>query len=249
MPDHTLVETNKNLDLTKSHQFVLGYDLSITDNTRVKIEAYYQYLFNVPVKMTPSSFSILNTGAGWGPGTEDSLMNEGTGKNYGLEFTIERFFNKNFYYLTTLSLFQSLYSASDHVERNTAFNGNYVWNLLLGKEFRLNEKSAIALDYKMTLAGGKRYTPIDLVASKQSGDTEYIESRSFEKQFGAFFKTDIKIGYRRNGRKISQEWQFYVENVTNHKNILMQSYSAEKGIIKNTYQLGVFPMVLYRLHF
>ncbi|HEX2934348.1 MAG TPA: TonB-dependent receptor [Bacteroidales bacterium] len=249
MPNRTLVETNKNLDLTKSHQFVMGYDLSISENTRIKVEAYYQYLFNVPVELRTTSFSLLNTGAGWGPNTEDSLVNKGTGRNYGLEFTLERFFSKGFYYLSTLSLFESKYTGSDNIERNTAFNGNYVWNLLLGKEFKLSARSTITLDYKLTFAGGKRYTPIDIEASKKTDDTEYIESRAYEKQFSPFFKTDIKVGYRLNGRRVSHEWQFYVENFTGHKNILMQSYNSSEERIKNTYQLGVFPMILYRLHF
>jgi hypothetical protein len=249
MDDGSLVETNKKLGLTKSHQFVLGYENSITENTRFKAEAYYQSLLNVPVETSPSSFSMLNTGAGWGVSAEDSLVNKGTGTNYGLEFTLERFFSRNLYYLATLSLFDSKYKGSDGIERNTAFNGNYVANVLLGKEFPLNAKSALNIDFKISFAGGKRYTPIDQAASQASGTTKYVESQAYSQQFDPFLKADFKIGYRINGRKVSQEWMFYVENFTNHQNVLMQTYSPSKNEVTNVYQLGFFPMMQYRLHF
>ena len=247
--DGSYGRTNTNLGLTKSNQFVVGYDVNISFNTRIKFETYYQELFDVPVERRISSFSMLNTGANWGIDAKDSLVNNGTGKNYGIELTLERFFSKNFYYLVTVSLYESKYKGSDGIERNTAFNGNYVVNTLLGKEFALNSRSAITIDYKLTWAGGKRYTPIDLERSRLEQDTEYQEDKAFSKQFSPFFKTDIKFGYRLNGRRVSQEWQFFVENFTNHKNILMQAYSKSKDKITDVNQLGVFPMILYRIHF
>jgi hypothetical protein len=235
--------------LTKSNQFVLGYDQSITENTRIKAEAYYQDIFNVPVETRSSSFSMLNTGANWGVNTADSLVNTGTGKNYGLEFTIERFFSRNFYYLSTLSLFESKYKGSDGIERNTAFNGNYVFNFLVGKEIPLKNNSAINLDFKVTYAGGKRYTPVDLAASQAANTTKYDDTKAFSEQFDPFLKADIKIGYRVNSRKISQEWIFYVENFTDHDNVLMQMYSKSTNQVKNVNQLGFFPMMQFRLRF
>ena len=40
---------NKNLGRMRAHHFVLGYDWSITKNLRMKIEPYYQFLYDVPV--------------------------------------------------------------------------------------------------------------------------------------------------------------------------------------------------------
>ena len=248
-PGMSLAETNKDLGFTKSHQWVLAYDANISSVARVKAELYYQYLFNVPVEKPHSSYSILNTGAGWGVGAQDSLSNAGTGRNYGLELTIERFFSKNYYYLATVSLFQSKYKGSDGIERNSAFNSNYVINCLVGKEFTFGSRSAFTIDIKASMAGGKYYTPIDLNASRLVGETKYLENDAFSSKYDPFLKADIKFGYRLNGKKVSQEWQFYVENFTNHKNILLQSYSKSKDEITTTYQLGAFPMMLYRIHF
>ena len=245
----SLVETNNKLGLTKSNQLVLAFDQSLGENSRLKAEAYYQDIFNVPVESRPSSFSMLNTGATWGLNTEDSLVNKGTGRNYGVEFTLERFFSKNFYYLSTLSLFESKYKGSDGIERNTAFNGNYVFNFLVGKEIPLKKNSAINLDFKVTYAGGKRYTPVDIAASKAANTTKYDDSKAFSEQFNPFLKADFKVGYRLDGKRISQEWIFYVENFTDHKNVLLQMYSRSTNQVKNVNQLGFFPMMQYRLRF
>ena len=55
----------------------------------------------------------------------DSLVNNGTGENYGIEFTLERFLSNNFYFLITTSIYESNYKGYDGIKRNTAFNGNY----------------------------------------------------------------------------------------------------------------------------
>lgn len=249
MSDGSLAETNTKLEMTKSHQFVLGYEKAISQNIRFKAEAYYQYIFNAPVEETASSFSMLNTGASWGVSAQDSLQNKGQGANYGVECTLEKFFSNNIYYLATLSLFESKYKGSDGILRSTAFNGNYVANVLLGKEILLKKRSSLNIDLKASVAGGKRYSPIDIEASQLERTTKYIETEAFSKQFSPFVKADFKIGYKRNGKKMSQEWVFYVENFTNHKNILMQTYSKSENRVKNIYQLGVFPMMQYRLNF
>ena len=150
MPDGTLAETNTHLDFSRSHQAVLGYDWNIAPSVRLKTETYYQYIFNVPVEIKPSSFSMLNIGAGWGVGAIDSLINKGTGKNYGIEFTLEKFFSNHYYFLNTLSLFESKYTGSNGKIYNTAFNGNYVLNTLAGREFPAGKHAAFSIDMKMT---------------------------------------------------------------------------------------------------
>ena len=250
--DGTIVLTNTELDFTKAHHWVLGFDALFTEQLRVKAETYYQYLYNVPVEQTPSSYSILNTGADWGLNTRNYLINKGEGWNYGIELTLEKFYHKNYYFLTTVSLFDSKYTGSDSIKRNTAFNGNFVYNALLGKEFEIRNNATLVFDLKMTWAGGKRYTPIDVEASQDNDNpfgTEYIEELAYSEQFPDYFKADVKIGFRLNGKKVSQIWEFYIENITNHKNPLYQSYSKSKNDIVTVYQLGFFPLFNYRIYF
>jgi hypothetical protein len=251
--DGTIELTNKNLDFTRAHHWVLGFDALLSDHFRLKTETYYQYLYDVPVEENPSYYSMLNAGANWGLNTRDFLTNKGEGWNYGVEFTLEKFYHNNWYFLSTVSLFESKYTGSDGVKRNTAFNGNFVTNTLVGKELKLNSNGTLVFDVKVTWAGGKRYTPIDVEASKNNNDgafnTVYIDELAYSKQFPDYLKADVKIGYRLDGKKVSQVWEFYVENVTNHKNPLNQTYSKSKNAIETVYQLGFFPLFNYRIYF
>lgn len=250
---NTYVNTNRSLDLSKSTHYVLAYDYNFAKDFRSKLEIYYQDLYNIPVeKYHSSSFSTVNVGNELeGITFVDSLENTGTGTNYGTEFTLEKFFSKKYYFLSSLSLYESKYKGSDGVLRHTAFSGGYVYNLLGGIELPVGEKKnhRIAFDLKFTFAGGNRYTPIDIQQSIRMNDAVYIDSLAFQKQFRDYQKIDVKVSYRINKKKTSHYIFFHIENIFNRKNILQQVYNDNKKAINEEYQLGLFPYGGYRIEF
>jgi len=139
------IATNDKLKFTKSHHFVLGHDLNLGTNWRVKTEVYYQSLFNIPIESNPRSYSLVNEGADFVFNEKDNLINEGTATNYGIELTIEKFFSKRFYMLATGSMYESLYKRSDNIERSTAFNNQLVANILLGREWKIGKSKKMQL--------------------------------------------------------------------------------------------------------
>ncbi|NOX46235.1 MAG: TonB-dependent receptor [Chlorobi bacterium] len=249
LDDGTYIMTNKNTALLKSHQWVIGYDKLFSENTRFKTEVYYQSLYDIPVTESLPEFSIINTGDDFGGLFPDSLINTGTGTNYGLEFTMEKFLGKGYYFLATVSLFESKYKGYSKTERNTAFNGNYVFNILGGYEFKTGKHSLITVDTRTVYAGGKRYVPIDIEKSIQENSTEYEWSKAYENKFDDYFRIDLRIGFKINGKKINQEWALDLQNITNSKNIYRQSYNPRTHNISYDYQTGFFPMFLYRIQF
>ena len=250
----TYLQTNTDLGFTRSHHFVLGYEILPSKDWRVKSEIYYQYLFNVPVTIQPSSYSMLNAGASFYPNNEDYLMNKGTGRNYGVELTVEKFFSKGYYGLLTGTLYESKYKGSDNVERNGAFNGRYVYNVLLGKEFKLGKakRNSLMLDVKVTQAGGRYFTPVDLTASQQAGEQiPKDDSYAFTERNPDFFRLDIKSGFTINSkkRKLSHSLFFDIQNITNNKNVFAQRYNQVTKTINTSYQIGLFPNFVYKLQF
>ncbi len=243
---------NKNLDFTKSQHLVLGYDLQPFKDWRLKTEVYYQSISNVPVNTFSSSYSMLNTGSSFKADLEDNLTNAGTGKNYGAEVTIEKFFSNGYYGLFTSSFYSSKYKGSDGFERNTAFNGKYVFNILGGKEWKVGveNRNKIATDIKFTNAGGRAYTPID-IASSQTNNREVLSTDAYSSNYTDYFRLDIKGSYTINSKnkKISQSFSLDLQNVTNHKNMFSQSYDNQRMNLNTTYQLGFFPNFIYKLQF
>jgi len=249
LPGGNYAETNRDLDLTRSRHYVLAFDKTLGKNMRLKAETYYQSLYDVPVEIRPSWYSILNEGADFGIGNVDSLVNEGTGTNYGLELTLEKFYSQGYYFLLTGSVFESKYKGSEGVERNTAFNGNFTSNVLAGKEWTVKRKNVIAFNVKATYAGGKRFLPINTIESERLGETRYDYSRAYEKRRKDYFRTDIKISYRWNRKKATHEFSLDIDNIFNTKNIWQEIYDPGTGTVKTEYQLGLFPIPLYRLTF
>jgi hypothetical protein len=240
---------NINLDFTKSAHFVLGHDYYFGDNMRLKTEVYYQYLYDIPVDIAPSSFSMMNAGADFVLPTRTGIENGGTANNYGLEMTLEKFFSQGYYFLVTASLFNSKYAGSDNVKRNTLYNGNYVFNALGGKEFTIGNNKTLSLDSKVTYAGGRRYTPIDLEASRFYGKAVFLEEEAFSQQMDDYFRLDFKVTFRMNGKKTAQEWSVDLMNITDYDNVFQRVYSKSAADIQTTYQRGFFPNVQYKIYF
>lgn len=246
--------TNKDLGFTRSQHFVLGYDLLPIKDWRIKTEVYYQALSNVPVSPLAGSYSMLNAGASFFPNDEGNLVNTGTGTNYGVELTIEKFFSKGYYGLMTATIYESKYKGSDLIERNTGFNGKYVFNVLAGKELKLGKakRNTLFADIKLTNAGGRYFTPLDLQASQLKKQQVLMgDAYSFTMRNPNYFRIDFKAGFTYNSkkRKISHSFFFDVQNITNHKNVFAQRYNPVTNTVNTSYQIGTFPNFMYKMQF
>lgn len=245
-------ETNSELDFIKSHHLVLGYDRKFGQDWRLKAESYYQYLYDVPVERQASSYSVINEGADYGFDARGSLVNEGTGQNYGVELTLEKFFSRGYYALLTGSTFESTYKGSDGIRHNTAYNNNWVTNALVGKEWKLNDRNALTLDTKLTTSGGRPYTPIDLEATRANAGRELKQvEKAYSERYASYFRWDVKLGYRINSAKRKLSHQFFIDfqNITNRENEFIRRYNRNQDKIDVVNQIGFFPDVLYRIQF
>ena len=240
---------NKDLDFVRSIHVVMGQDLNISKQLRIKAEVYGQYIYNAAVDQSPSSFSMLNAGADFTYPTRVNLVNNGKGRNYGLEVTLERFLHRRFYYLVTASLFDSKYKGSDNIWRNTTFNSNFVTNILGGREFRLSDKNSFSIDTKFAYSLGQRYTPFDTAASRTLRKVFFVEDQAYSLRNEPYWRWDLKFSYARNGRKVTQKFYVDLQNITNRKNIYIRSLNPETGRISEINQIGFFPNVNYQITF
>jgi CarboxypepD_reg-like domain/TonB-dependent Receptor Plug Domain len=244
-----IIFTNKNVGFVKSLHTAIGYDINFSKQLRLKVELYSQYIYNAAVEKTASSFSMLNAGADFGFPDKTNLVNNGKGYNYGVELTLERFLHKGFYGLFTTSLFQSKYKSSDDVWHNTAFNSNFVINALAGKEFKLNKKTTLGVDTKLTTTGGQRYTPFDEAASKTAGYVIYKENQAYDNQNDTYIRWDVKFSYTRNLKKVTQKFYIDLQNVTNRQNIYIRTLNPKTGVAGQINQTGFFPNINYQITF
>jgi hypothetical protein len=245
--------TNKDLGFTRSQHLVLGTERMISDNTSLKAEAYYQWIDKAAVTADnrPGSYSGLNSGNSFAPDGEDSLVNNGLGENYGIEITLERTFTKGFYYLITASLFDSKYRGSDKIWRNTAFNTGYVFNALVGKEWKIGKSrnNVFAVNLKFSTIGGRYLTPINAEASRQAERAIFEESKAFSERQTEYLRADVKLAYRIEYKQSTLEFAVDLQNVTNHPNVFNRQYNRRTNQIVTQLQQGFFPVPFVRYTF
>ncbi len=246
---------NYDMGFTRSHHIVAGYE-HLFKGVRLRSEAYYQYLFNVPIETRAgSSFSLLNQGSNFSRLFPDTLVNKGTGYNYGLELTIEKPFSHGYYVLFTASVFNSKAKGNDGVYRNTDYNGQFATNLLAGYEYKTGKNTTLISGLKITYAGGKLYSPPDVAASEALGDFVVIDSLRNTLRFPDYFRADVKLGIRINRPKVTHEIALDLVNVFGIKNLLSLTYNpdlAAQGVaypFNKNYQLGFLPLFYYRVDF
>jgi len=241
------VKANKNLDLSKSHHFVVGYDRSLNPYLRIKVETYYQHLFNIPIKAgINETYSILNQE--WSYETAP-LVNDGNGKNYGVEFTLEQFTHNNLYFLLSTSVYNSLYKTNENKWRNTRFNGNANITFTGGKEFILKKDRVLGINLRSIYSGGLRTTPINLEESIARGETVHYDERAFEDQNPAYFRTDLRMSLKRNKPKSTHTLALDIQNVTNRKNIYGKYFEPLSGEVTTAYQTPLIPVLSYKIEF
>ncbi|MDF2188969.1 TonB-dependent receptor [Paraflavitalea sp. CAU 1676] len=253
LPNGTYDQRNRDLGFTRAHHYVLGYDWAFARDWRVKLEAYHQSISNAPVERTPSGFSVLNSGADFTFPEKAGLVNSGTGRNTGIELTLEKFFSRGYYLLTTASIFDAKYKGSDGIERNSTFNNKAVVNVLAGKEWKMGRdgRNAFTIDIKATQSGGRYYTPVDIERSNSSGFEQIDETKYNSLQFSDYLRLDTRFGIRLNSakRKLSHTFYLDIQNVTNRENAFMQRYNRVMKQVGVVNQVGFFPDILYRLQF
>ena len=252
--DQSSFRPNKNLEVTKAWHYVAAMDYSFSPDLRIKAEAYYQSLFDVPISTVEgSTVSVLNTSNYWDAifnGDTTHLQNGGKGRNVGIDITLERFFKKNYYYLVTATLFNSSYKTKTDKWYDTKYNGNYQFNILGGKEFILKDKNKkIGINGKINVFGGNRYTPI-LLNESIAEDRRVLDlTKPYGAQTPLYYRFDFGISYKVNNPKVTHTVLLDVQNVTSRENVGGIYYNGNAKKIEQWTMTGLFPFFNYRIEF
>lgn len=258
---------NRSIGFSHSQHYNLGYTDAITPRLQLRVEAFFQNLTNIPVERISSSWSMLNQGLDFKLAFPGALKNAGAGQNYGVEFSLERLFHAGYYYLLTATLYDSRYAGSDGVRRHTDYNGRYTFNAVAGREWSLRKGHTLGIGMRATLAGGRRYSPIDLDASRSARETVIVDSLAYTLQFRDYFRADLQVTYRLQRKTLSHEIGVDLLNIVpigigrhnddlppacsffplSTRNILTTNYNPITRDIATEFQLGFLPIAYYRI--
>jgi outer membrane receptor protein involved in Fe transport len=176
------------------------------------------------------------------------FISDGEGRNYGIEFTLEKYFTRGYYFFVTSSWFSAKYKPLDGNWYNVRYNNRFINNLVGGKEFRIGEENVLELNGRFICSGGRRYTPVD--EDKLGGDSHYVYDfkKAYAEQFPVYLRLDLGVSYRINKPRVSHELKIDIQNLTarNNKGGL---YLTTSGEVRTWYLVGILPSVNYRIHF
>ncbi len=239
---------NKNLDFTKAHHIVLGYELKTSENSRLMIEPFYQSLYSIPVK-PGTSFSLINTDLNWY--LQDSLVNRGTGENAGIDITVERFLNNGYYFLFTTSLFRSVYRGGDNKEHPTRFDKTWVLNALGGKEWAVGrqKKNLFSINGRLNYMGGDRISPLNYALSLAAKEPVYDETNAFAWRKPAALIANLSINYHKNRKEHSSIWSVHFVNILGYEEFYGYWYNYKTQQIEKQKEAVMLPNISYKIEF
>jgi hypothetical protein len=236
------------LGFTKSHHVDLSTTYSPKEDIKITGSVFYQHLFDVPVSSgAGTTFSAINLQE---PPMFVPLFNEGTGDNYGVDATIEKHFFNSTYFLVGGSIYKSVYTTFDKKEFDTQFNGGFTVNSVYGKEWSNESRNrTIGLNTRVLYLGGLRESPIDLDASEQSGETVFVSDHPFSNQLNNYFRVDLRFSLRKDKPGYTRTLALDIQNLFNIENDAYHYYDAFTHQVMLKKQLGLIPVIVYRIDF
>lgn len=244
------VITNNDLGLTRSHHVSLTFAQRLGEDAQIKIEPYYQYIFDVPVE-PGSTYSVINNNIFY---TDRHLINEGAGRNFGVDLTVERYLKDGFYGMFTATLFKSEYRDAQGVWHNSRHDRRYITNILGGKEWMLGKRKSnvFGVNARLTLQGGDRYTPansdvtFDDVMMMPTKSIPEDASNPFSKHLGMNAGYALSVKYTLNKKNVAHH---FILEYLKMKSYHGQTFDIRTREIVEKYTSLTFPNIAYRIEF
>ena len=242
---------NEDLGLTRSHHISASFAQRLGENAMLKIEPYWQWLFDVPVEQG-TTYSIINHTNFF---QDRALVNEGAGRNYGIDLTLERYLKDGLYGMLTATVFKSEYRDAQGQWHHTRQDRGYITNILGGKEWMVgkSKKNVFGLNGRLTLMGGDRYTPIpegitfeDVMKRPDKSIPNDDGLDPFSEQMGMNVGYAFSVKYTINKKHTSHH---FILEYLQMKTFQGQTFDLKTHEIVDKYTSLTFPNIAYRVEF
>jgi outer membrane receptor for ferrienterochelin and colicin len=186
----TFYERHRHLKDTNAVHYNLGIEY-INGGTKLTLEAFEKKYKNL--LLDPSNPLFLATENGldeyYYPPV---LLDIGRGYARGIELLIHKKLVKRFHGLFSLTIFKSRYTDLDGIWRNSGYETPFIINFLAG--YKPNSLWEFGL--RLTLIGGKPYTPIDEGLSYFYGTEIFDITRFNEERYPTYSKLNLRVERR-----------------------------------------------------
>jgi hypothetical protein len=221
---------NNNLPPSLSWAGKLIYHLRIKNNT-LQTELFYQLYESLP-SSGEFNFSTQNY---FNESIAFPLITNGKARAFGITSIYERHFN-GFYLISSGAAYKSEFYMKGHYYRSR-FNTGYNFAATMGKELRVVREHYFSVDSRFIHRPGFLYDP--------SGS----ETGPYEARLPDYQRIDLRCSYRINRKTTTTIWALDIQNVLNKKNVGYRYFDHLTNRVENKYQLGIVPVLSYKLLF
>jgi hypothetical protein len=220
---------NPNLIPEGAEHFILGVDRNLNENWDLRVEGYAKKLWDLTVDDTLKFYT-----------------NNGSGRNYGLEFLLEK-------KPTNHSRFSGWVSYAASKARRRDRSGlpehNYMYDqphiLTLIANYKFSERTQLGLKWK--LASGQPYTPIvgRVFIPYAPGDTtgywEGVPGGKNSERLPGYHRLDLRLDRKFHFKGLAMAGYLEVFNLYAHKNVGGYNWNRDYSSEEPYYQLPFLP--------
>lgn len=238
---------NIELELMQSIQANLAYSLNLKRQYKISLELYYQYLSNIPIASDEElHYWMLNDLVGF---SKQTLSSDGLGKNYGMELSLEKYFNEGFFLLSSLALYKSEYSLGDDDYFSSKYDGTFNTSLMMGKEVMFKSGSMLQVSFRNIYYGGLRYSPPNAQISESIQDFYLDYTSPLTRQNKAYLRSDLRLSFRKNKKASSWILALDVQNLLNINNTKGEFWNLKSNRFEYESQAGIIPVLSFQLDY
>ena len=194
----------------------------------------------------------------YGPFSEFNRLNEfivdpftgnGTTETYGYNLSIQRNFIHSFYLISSLAVFNSTYGDE---ERPSRFDSDYSFSFTGGKEFEKEKGDHLrtfGIDTRIFYTGGLRESVVDEATSLAEYRTVYRTDDPFSEKLDDYFRLDLRLSWRKEKEGKTRTLALDIQNALSIENDAYSYYDFRQGRVVKQEQLGIIPVLVYRVDF
>ncbi|MDH5598109.1 MAG: hypothetical protein OEY34_03235, partial [Cyclobacteriaceae bacterium] len=250
IPGPAYSSQNESLESMMSGVGNVIYQFQPNKELNFSAEVYYQKHFNAPInEVNGYTYSLLNYLE------EESiplLSNDGTGKNYGLELNVEKGLSNSSYFLVGGSLYSASFAGQDNIDQKGRFDGGYTLNTTWGRETdwsKGDKKRTLNYSARFLYLGGFNDYPVNEFLSAKAGTTIFDQAAGFSQPLEDYYRLDFSISIRKQKENYTRILALDMQNMLSRENQSYFYYDNRMGEVIDKRQLGIMPILVYRVEF
>jgi hypothetical protein len=234
---------NKGLLPSQSDQVSIGNQILI-GSWEIKTQLFYQHYTNLVTTRASSYFSSINY---LNENLDQQLINGSSADSYGIESTISKEV-RSWYFIGSAG-YSKGYSSAHGLRTRLRYNSG--WNLVSTAGKRFNTKHANRswrADIKVNYRNGFNTPDMNQSHSALENNSLYIYN-AYTQKLADYFRVDLRWSHTKNKKSSTVIWSVDIQNATSHKNMAYLFYDEYKNALLPRYQLGIIPVLSYRVMF